>query len=152
MDVKRAAIYARYSSEEQTGGESIEYQLERCREYIADQGWLGAVYPEEYGGLGLSYADFICIAEEFGKGVIPEPLNTVAGLAGNAVLFAGTEEQKQEILPQDLPLTSARRTQKIPTHIFLQSLLRSSRTGIPGYPGIGKSRGHRYRYPLTPPF
>ena len=39
MDVKRAAVYARYSSEEQTGGESIEYQLERCREYIAKQGW-----------------------------------------------------------------------------------------------------------------
>ena len=39
MDVKRAAVYARYSSEEQTGGESIEYQLERCREYIAKQRW-----------------------------------------------------------------------------------------------------------------
>ena len=39
MDVKRAAVYPRYSSEEQTGGESIEYQLERCREYIAKQGW-----------------------------------------------------------------------------------------------------------------
>ena len=39
MDVKRAAVYARYSSEEQTGGESIKYQLERCREYIAKQGW-----------------------------------------------------------------------------------------------------------------
>ena len=39
MDVKRAAVYARYSSEEQAGGESIEYQLERCREYIAQQGW-----------------------------------------------------------------------------------------------------------------
>ena len=35
----RAAIYARYSSDEQTGGESIDYQLEECREYIAKQGW-----------------------------------------------------------------------------------------------------------------
>ena len=35
----RAAIYARYSSDEQTGGESIDYQLERCREYIAKKGW-----------------------------------------------------------------------------------------------------------------
>ena len=40
MRITRAAIYARYSSEEQTGGESVEYQLERCREYIAKQGWL----------------------------------------------------------------------------------------------------------------
>ena len=35
----RAAIYARYSSDEQTGGESIDYQLERDREYIVKQGW-----------------------------------------------------------------------------------------------------------------
>ena len=39
MDVRRAAIFARYSSDEQTGGESIEYQLERCREYVVEQGW-----------------------------------------------------------------------------------------------------------------
>ena len=40
MRITSAAIYARYSSEEQTGGESVEYQLERCREYVADQSWL----------------------------------------------------------------------------------------------------------------
>ena len=40
MDVRRAAVYARFSSEEQTGGESIEYQLERCREHIIQQSWL----------------------------------------------------------------------------------------------------------------
>ncbi len=39
MSVTRAAIYARYSSDEQTGGESIDYQLERGREFIAEQGW-----------------------------------------------------------------------------------------------------------------
>ena len=39
MDGKRAAVYCRYSSDEQTGGESIEYQLERCREYVVEQGW-----------------------------------------------------------------------------------------------------------------
>ena len=35
----RAAVYARFSSEEQTGGESIEFQLERCQEFITAQGW-----------------------------------------------------------------------------------------------------------------
>ncbi|MDP6779135.1 MAG: recombinase family protein [Candidatus Latescibacteria bacterium] len=44
MRTTRAAIYARYSSQEQTGGESIEYQLQRCREYIEAQ---GLVLPEE---------------------------------------------------------------------------------------------------------
>ena len=37
-NMTRAAIYARYSSLEQTGGESIEFQLERCRDYIEAEG------------------------------------------------------------------------------------------------------------------
>ena len=39
MRITKAAIYARYSSVEQTGGESIDYQLERCREFIAKKCW-----------------------------------------------------------------------------------------------------------------
>ena len=35
----RAAIYARYSSHEQDGGESIDFQLERCQEHIRQNGW-----------------------------------------------------------------------------------------------------------------
>lgn len=65
---------------------------------IAENGWLAAVYPEEYGGLDLGYGDLICIAEEFGRGLIPEPLLTRL-LAGNAVLFAGSDDQKNAILP-----------------------------------------------------
>ena len=67
---------------------------------IAENGWLGAVYPEEYGGLGLGYVDLICIAEEFGRGLMTEPLGPVVCLGGNSVLFGGTEEQKQVLLPQ----------------------------------------------------
>ncbi len=83
----------------QMHSDTIGYSKELWQ-IIADNGWLGIVYPGEYGGLGLSYADFICITEEFGRGLMPEPLITVVGLAGNAVLFAGTEEQKKEILPR----------------------------------------------------
>jgi len=44
---KRAAVYARYSSEEQTGGESIEYQLEQCKDHITKKGWsLGEVFVD----------------------------------------------------------------------------------------------------------
>lgn len=64
---------------------------------IAENGWLAAVYPEECGGIGLGYADLICIAEEFGRGLLPEPLVTSV-LAGNAVFFAGSDEQKSELL------------------------------------------------------
>ncbi len=67
---------------------------------MADGGWLGCVYPEEYGGIGLGYVDLICIEEEFGRGLMPEPLISTVLLGGNAILFAGSEEQKSEILPQ----------------------------------------------------
>ena len=38
-EITRAAIYARYSSHEQDGGESIDFQLTRCKEYVEKQGW-----------------------------------------------------------------------------------------------------------------
>ena len=44
---KRAAVYARYSSEEQTGGESIEYQLEQCKDHITEKDWsLGEIFVD----------------------------------------------------------------------------------------------------------
>jgi site-specific DNA recombinase len=46
----RAAIYARYSSDEQTGGESIDYQLERGREFVMKRGWSldeGSIFIDE---------------------------------------------------------------------------------------------------------
>jgi len=67
---------------------------------IAESGWLGAVLPEEVGGIGLGYADLICITEEFGKGLMPEPLIPFATLAGAAILHGGTEAQKADVLPQ----------------------------------------------------
>ena len=35
----KAAIYTRYSSHEQDGGESIEFQIAQCKEYIQNMGW-----------------------------------------------------------------------------------------------------------------
>ena len=67
---------------------------------IADNGWVGAVLPEEYGGVGLGYVDLICILEEFGKGLLPEPVISNAILAGNTILQAGSEEQKNDLLPR----------------------------------------------------
>lgn len=100
----------RKSARDFVAGES---KLERVREMqaddrgyspelwkqMADNGWLGAVYPEEYGGLGLGHCDLICIAEEFGKGLMPEPLVSCVVLAGSAILLGGTEEQKESLLP-----------------------------------------------------
>ena len=67
---------------------------------MADQGWLGAVYPEECGGLGMGYVDLICIEEQLGEGLLPEPIISSVLLGGNSILFGCNSEQKDAILPK----------------------------------------------------
>ena len=66
---------------------------------LAGQGFLGAVIPEAYGGLGAGYLEACVIAEELGRAVAPVPYSSSIGLAAELVLRAGTEEQKQRYLP-----------------------------------------------------
>jgi alkylation response protein AidB-like acyl-CoA dehydrogenase len=64
---------------------------------LAEQGWLGLVYPEEFGGTGLGFVDLTVLMEEMGRAVMPGPfLSTL--LAGLAILEAGSVEQKKEWL------------------------------------------------------
>ncbi len=67
---------------------------------IAEQGWLGLIFPEEYGGVGLSYLDLSVLLEETGRALLPGPLFSTVVMGGMAILDAGTEAQKQELLPQ----------------------------------------------------
>ncbi|MBI1784912.1 acyl-CoA dehydrogenase family protein [Candidatus Sumerlaeota bacterium] len=67
---------------------------------MADSGWLGTVYPENCGGMGLGYVDLLCIQEELGKGLIPEPLMSSAIMGGNAIFFSGDDKLKSELLPK----------------------------------------------------
>jgi alkylation response protein AidB-like acyl-CoA dehydrogenase len=67
---------------------------------MAESGWLGAVLPEDYGGIGLGMCDLICITEELGKGLLPEPLIPSAIFAGSAILLSGDEPHRQELLPK----------------------------------------------------
>lgn len=67
---------------------------------MAEQGWLGTVWPEQYGGIGLGYVDLICITEELGRGVMPEPLITNVLLGGNALFYGCNETHKSAHLPK----------------------------------------------------
>jgi alkylation response protein AidB-like acyl-CoA dehydrogenase len=67
---------------------------------IADLGWLGLVYPEEYGGAGMNLADLAVIYEEFGRAMFPGPFTSTVVLGGLTVLEAGNKEQKSTILPR----------------------------------------------------
>src|SRR2546421_11511123 len=41
---------------------------------LAEQGWLGLVYPEEFGGVGLGFVDLAVLMGEMGRGVLPGPI------------------------------------------------------------------------------
>jgi len=67
---------------------------------IAEMGWLGTAIPESYGGLGLGYLELCVIAEEMGRVLAPVPFSSTVYLFAEAVLGAGSEEQKQKYLPK----------------------------------------------------
>ncbi|MFH0956909.1 MAG: acyl-CoA dehydrogenase family protein [Candidatus Aenigmatarchaeota archaeon] len=67
---------------------------------IADLGWLGMAFPEEYGGLGSSMIDLMVLHEEMGRAMFPSPHLSTVVLGGLSILDAGREEQKKDLLPR----------------------------------------------------
>ncbi|HEX7819320.1 MAG TPA: acyl-CoA dehydrogenase family protein [Sphingobium sp.] len=67
---------------------------------IGEQGWCGAAIPESYGGIGMGYVELCALAEELGRAVAPVPFASTVYLFAEALLVAGSEEQKVEWLPK----------------------------------------------------
>ena len=65
-------------------------------------GYLGAIFPEEYGGAGLGYIEYAIIIEELAR-VDPSVALIVAAhnsLCSNHIFLAGSEAQKRRYLPK----------------------------------------------------
>ncbi len=77
----------------------IGYSSELWRE-MAALGWPGIVVPEEYGGLGLGFADLVVVLEELGTALAPEPFLSTVVLGAGALLEGGSEERRRELLPR----------------------------------------------------
>lgn len=67
---------------------------------IAEMGWMGTAIPEEFGGLGLGYLELCVVAEELGRALAPVPFSSTVYLFAEALLAAGTDEQKKRLLPK----------------------------------------------------
>ena len=78
---------------------------------IVNLGWTGLAFPERYGGTEGSFFDLAVLLEEMGRALCPGPFFSAVVLGGLAVLDAGTDAQKQDILPRicagDLTMTLA---------------------------------------------
>ncbi len=77
------------------------FDLEMVRK-IADQGYLGAVVPAEYGGAGLDYVSYGLVVEEIGRAdsSIRTVISVQTSLVCSGIVKFGTEEQKQHYLPK----------------------------------------------------
>jgi alkylation response protein AidB-like acyl-CoA dehydrogenase len=62
---------------------------------LAEQGWLGLIYPEEYGGAALGFVDLTVLMEEMGRVVMPGPFFSTTVLGGLLILEAGSTAQKK---------------------------------------------------------
>ena len=66
---------------------------------VVSLGWTGLVFPEQYGGTGGDFIDLAVLLEEMGRSLLPAPFFSTVLLGGLTVLDAGTDAQKQDILP-----------------------------------------------------
>ena len=67
---------------------------------LAEMGFLGVAIPETYGGSGAGHLELCVIAEEMGRALAPVPFSSTVYLAGEAIVLAGSEAQKQKWLPR----------------------------------------------------
>ncbi len=77
------------------------FDLELVRK-IAEQGYLGAIVPREYGGAGLDYLTYGLVVEEVGRGCssMRTVISVQTSLVCSAILCWGSEGQKRRYLPR----------------------------------------------------
>jgi butyryl-CoA dehydrogenase len=101
----------RRTAREFTDNEIVEQAKQNARAHrfdlqlvakLAQQGYLGAIVPREYGGAGLDYVSYGLVVEEIGRGCssVRTVVSVQTSLVCSAILKWGTEEQKQKWLPR----------------------------------------------------
>ncbi|MDY6881537.1 MAG: acyl-CoA dehydrogenase family protein [Desulfatiglans sp.] len=64
---------------------------------MAELGWLGVVFPQEYGGIDGDFTDLAVLVEEMGKVLFPGPYIPTL-ISGLAILEYGSKAQKEQFL------------------------------------------------------
>ena len=65
---------------------------------IAELGWPGLMFPEQYGGSGYSFIELCVLMEEMGRALLPSPFHSTVLTFGLPILFGGNDIQKQRYL------------------------------------------------------
>ncbi len=65
---------------------------------MAELGWTGIPFAEEFGGAGLGLAELGVVLEQCGRTLAPYPFLSTVVLAGGAVALGGSRSQQEKIL------------------------------------------------------
>ena len=65
---------------------------------MAAQGFTGIIFPEPYGGMGMSVVDLILLMEEAGRALVPGPFFATVALAATVIDAVATDAQKKKYL------------------------------------------------------
>src|SRR6266404_8205521 len=65
---------------------------------MADQGWTGILFAEEYGGFGMGMVEMAATLEEMGRALLPGPFFSTVLLGGTLLDTEGVEGQKEKYL------------------------------------------------------
>ncbi|MBL4669986.1 MAG: acyl-CoA dehydrogenase family protein [Flavobacteriales bacterium] len=81
--------------------ESQEFPIEVFKK-LGELGLMGCIIPEEYGGSGMSYNEYVTVVTEISKicGSIGLSVAAHNSLCSNHILMFGNEEQKKKWLPK----------------------------------------------------
>ncbi|MES2123699.1 MAG: acyl-CoA dehydrogenase family protein [Gemmatimonadota bacterium] len=81
--------------------EAQHFPLETIKK-LGELGMLGAIFPEQYGGAGLSYVDYVNIIEELAAVESGVALAVAAhnSLCSGHIFLGGNEEQRMRYLPK----------------------------------------------------
>ena len=77
----------------------LGFSRELWRE-MAELGWAGIPFPEEFGGAGMGLAELAVVMEALGRRLAPEPFLSSVLLGGQALLLGGSETQRAAWLPR----------------------------------------------------
>ncbi|HET8923051.1 MAG TPA: acyl-CoA dehydrogenase family protein [Candidatus Acidoferrum sp.] len=65
---------------------------------LAEQGYTGIIFPEEFGGVGLGIVELILLMEEAGHALLPGPFFSTVALAGSVLHEVANTGQKRKYL------------------------------------------------------
>jgi alkylation response protein AidB-like acyl-CoA dehydrogenase len=75
------------------------WERETWKQLNNDLGLSAVHIPETYGGQGFGFVELAIVLEEMGRSLLCAPYFSSVALAATAILNAGTEQQKQALLP-----------------------------------------------------